>query len=162
MNASQARPTGVMLAGRDGSSTAIGGGSEIDAEPPGPAVNRWPFDKSQVRQILLPAIRRTDRLKLSYGVIVDWGAYMRVVLTAFALWILSANATAAELERETLAPDDGWAAFGTGTTGGALAADDHVFYVVVTDGQLNIRFVARTGFGQPIINALQVMHRPDR
>jgi subtilisin family serine protease len=44
---------------------------------------------------------------------------------------------------------------------GSLAADDHVFYVVVTDGQLNIRFVARTGFGVPIINAIRVIHRPD-
>jgi hypothetical protein len=45
---------------------------------------------------------------------------------------------------------------------GSFAADDHVFYVVVTDGQLNVRFIARTGFGQPIINALRVTHRPDR
>ena len=45
---------------------------------------------------------------------------------------------------------------------GSFAADDHVFYVVVTDGQLNIRFITRTGFGSPIINALQVVHRPDR
>jgi malectin (di-glucose binding ER protein) len=45
---------------------------------------------------------------------------------------------------------------------GSFAADDHVFYVVVTDGQLNIRFITRTGFGQPIINAIQVVHRPDR
>jgi hypothetical protein len=45
---------------------------------------------------------------------------------------------------------------------GSFAADDHVFYVVVTDGQLNIRFIPRTGFGVPIINAIQVVHRPDR
>ena len=45
---------------------------------------------------------------------------------------------------------------------GSFAADDHVFFVVVTDGQLNIRFITRTGFGQPIINAIQVVHRPDR
>jgi hypothetical protein len=45
---------------------------------------------------------------------------------------------------------------------GSFAADNHVFYVVVTDGQLNIRFITRTGFGQPIINALQVIHRPDK
>jgi hypothetical protein len=45
---------------------------------------------------------------------------------------------------------------------GSFAADDKVFYVVVTDGQLNVRFITRTGFGQPIINALQVVHRPDR
>ena len=60
---------------------------------------------------------------------------MRVVLTAFALWIIAASATAAELERETLAPDDGWAAFGTGTSGGSLAADDHV-YTVTTRREL--------------------------
>lgn len=45
---------------------------------------------------------------------------------------------------------------------GSFAADDKVFYVTVTDGQLNIRFVRRTGFGDPIINAIQVTHRPDR
>ena len=50
---------------------------------------------------------------------------MRVVLTALALWIVAASAAADELERETLAPDDGWAAFGAGTTGGSLAADAH-------------------------------------
>ena len=60
---------------------------------------------------------------------------MRVVLTAFALWTVVASATAAELERETLAPDDGWAAFGTGTSGGSLAADDHV-YTVTTRREL--------------------------
>ena len=45
---------------------------------------------------------------------------------------------------------------------GSLAADDKVFFVVVTDGQLNIRFIPRTGFGSPTINALRVIHRPDR
>src|SRR5262245_57076379 len=54
---------------------------------------------------------------------------MRVVMTAFALWVGAASAGAAELERETLAPDNGWAAFGAGTTGGALAVDDHVYTV---------------------------------
>src|SRR5262245_49112589 len=60
---------------------------------------------------------------------------MRVVLTAFALWIVAASAAADELEREILAPDDGWAAFGSGTTGGSLAADDHV-YTVTTRREL--------------------------
>ena len=69
---------------------------------------------------------------------------MRVVMTAFALWIFAANATAAELERETLAPDDGWAAVGTGTTGGALAADDHV-YTVTTRRE----FIAALNDGVP-------------
>jgi hypothetical protein len=45
---------------------------------------------------------------------------------------------------------------------GSFRADDQVFFVVVTDGTLNIRFIPRTGFGQPIINALRVIHRPDR
>jgi subtilisin family serine protease len=45
---------------------------------------------------------------------------------------------------------------------GSFAADDKVFYVVVTDGQLNIRFITRTGLGVPIINGIQVVHRPDR
>jgi hypothetical protein len=45
---------------------------------------------------------------------------------------------------------------------GSFAADDKVFFVVVTDGQLNIRFITRTGFGTPIINGIQIVHRPDR
>jgi len=69
---------------------------------------------------------------------------MRVVLTAFALWIVAAAATAAELERETLAPDDGWAAFGAGTSGGSLAADDHV-YTVTTRRE----FIAALNDGVP-------------
>jgi pectate lyase len=39
------------------------------------------------------------------------------------------------LERETLAPDDGWAAFGAGTTGGSLALDDQI-YTVTTRAEL--------------------------
>ncbi len=42
---------------------------------------------------------------------------------------------AERLARETLAPNDGWAAFSTGTTGGAAAADTDV-YVVSTRKQL--------------------------
>jgi pectate lyase len=34
-----------------------------------------------------------------------------------------------DIGREVLAPNDGWAAFSTGTTGGAAADDDHVFTV---------------------------------
>ena len=45
---------------------------------------------------------------------------------------------------------------------GSLAADQHVFFVQVTDGQLNIRFVERKGFDLPIVNAILVVHRPDR
>ena len=44
---------------------------------------------------------------------------------------------------------------------GTLTADQHVFFVPVTDGQLNVRFVTRRGFAQPIVNAIQVVHRPD-
>jgi hypothetical protein len=45
---------------------------------------------------------------------------------------------------------------------GALAADDHTFFLAVTDGQLSVRFVTRSGFGVPLINAMRVTHRPDR
>jgi pectate lyase len=69
---------------------------------------------------------------------------MRVVTPAFALWIVSLSATAAELERETLEPDDGWAAFGSGTSGGSLAIDDHV-YTVTTRRE----FIAALNDGVP-------------
>jgi subtilisin family serine protease len=45
---------------------------------------------------------------------------------------------------------------------GTYTADDHSFFVPVTDGSLNVRFVARRGFGDPEINALRATHRPDR
>ena len=45
---------------------------------------------------------------------------------------------------------------------GSFHADDHVAFVRVTDGQLNLRLVARKGFGQPIVNAVRVSERPDR
>lgn len=45
---------------------------------------------------------------------------------------------------------------------GPLAADDHTFYLMLTDGQLNIRLVTRRGYGDPIINGIRVTHRPDR
>ncbi|HKE50115.1 MAG TPA: malectin domain-containing carbohydrate-binding protein, partial [Actinomycetes bacterium] len=44
---------------------------------------------------------------------------------------------------------------------GTFAADQHVFFVPVTDGQLNIRFVARAGNAPPVVNAIQVVERPD-
>ncbi len=44
---------------------------------------------------------------------------------------------------------------------GTLTSDQQVFFVPVTDGQLNVRFVTRRGFAKPIINAIQVVHRPD-
>ncbi len=34
-----------------------------------------------------------------------------------------------DLGHETLLPNDGWASFGDGTTGGALAAPDHIYTV---------------------------------
>jgi pectate lyase len=42
---------------------------------------------------------------------------------------------AEKLARETLGPNDGWAAFSTGTTGGAAAADENV-YIVQNRSQL--------------------------
>jgi hypothetical protein len=43
---------------------------------------------------------------------------------------------------------------------GSYAADDHAFFVEVTDGDLDIRFIPRDG--QPVIAALRVTRRPDR
>jgi subtilisin family serine protease len=45
---------------------------------------------------------------------------------------------------------------------GSFAADEHVFYVTVTDGQLNIVIADRRGYQPPIVNALGVTHRPDQ
>jgi subtilisin family serine protease len=45
---------------------------------------------------------------------------------------------------------------------GTWAADHYLFYVPVTDGQLNVRFVPRSGFGQPMVSAIQVLERPDK
>lgn len=42
-----------------------------------------------------------------------------------------------------------------------LTADDHIFYLTVTDGQLNLRFVARRGYAAPIVDAIRIVHRPD-
>jgi subtilisin family serine protease len=41
-------------------------------------------------------------------------------------------------------------------------ADDKTFYLPITDGQLNIRFIQRQATKEPIIEAIQVIHRPDR
>jgi subtilisin family serine protease len=41
-------------------------------------------------------------------------------------------------------------------------ADDKTFYIAVTDGQLNVRFIQRQSTKEPIINAIQVIQRPDR
>lgn len=46
---------------------------------------------------------------------------------------------------------------------GPLAADRHTFLVTVSDGQLNIRFAPYgRGYQPPIVNAIKVLHRPDR
>jgi len=45
---------------------------------------------------------------------------------------------------------------------GSFYADKHVFFVPITDGQANIRFVGRAGSAPPIVNAIRVRHRPDR
>ncbi|TML24059.1 MAG: hypothetical protein E6G32_04640 [Actinobacteria bacterium] len=41
-------------------------------------------------------------------------------------------------------------------------ADDKTFFVPVTDGQLNVRFLTRQADKEPLINAIRVTHRPDR
>ncbi|MFI2201868.1 polysaccharide lyase family 1 protein [Streptomyces sp. NPDC020192] len=45
------------------------------------------------------------------------------------VFVMNANATAADLYHQTLAAKDGWAASGTGTTGGAKADSAHTFTV---------------------------------
>ena len=45
---------------------------------------------------------------------------------------------------------------------GSFTADNHVFYVTVTDGQLNLRFVERRGYAPPVVSAIRVIHRPDK
>jgi pectate lyase len=70
---------------------------------------------------------------------------MRVIVMAIALLTIPATAVAThKLERETLAPDDGWAASGAGTTGGSLATDDQV-YTVTTRAE----FIAALNNGVP-------------
>ena len=44
---------------------------------------------------------------------------------------------------------------------GTFNADTHKLLVPVTDGQLNVRFVPRSGFAVPIVNGVRVTHRPD-
>jgi Malectin domain len=45
---------------------------------------------------------------------------------------------------------------------GSFAADDHSFFVQVTDGTLDVRLIRRAGFDRPIINAVRVTSRPDQ
>jgi hypothetical protein len=44
---------------------------------------------------------------------------------------------------------------------GGYKALSRTFTATVTDGVLNIRFVAHSGFSKPLVNALRVTHRPD-
>ena len=45
---------------------------------------------------------------------------------------------------------------------GTLAADNHSFFVEVADGRMDVRFIARAGSDNPVINAVRITHRPDR
>jgi hypothetical protein len=45
---------------------------------------------------------------------------------------------------------------------GSFVADQHTFFVTVTDGQLNVRFFPWERSDRPIVNAIRVTHRPDR
>ncbi|GLF96897.1 S8 family serine peptidase [Streptomyces yaizuensis] len=45
---------------------------------------------------------------------------------------------------------------------GSYAAVQRTYTVAVTDGTLNVRFVAHTGYGKPLVNALRVTERPDK
>jgi hypothetical protein len=44
----------------------------------------------------------------------------------------------------------------------ARTADAHTFFVEVSDGRLDVRFIPNVGFADPVINALRVTHRTDR
>jgi subtilisin family serine protease len=46
-------------------------------------------------------------------------------------------------------------------TGGNYKAMSRTFTATVTDGVMNIRFIAHAGFAKPIISSLRVTHRPD-
>ncbi|MFI2215071.1 S8 family serine peptidase [Streptomyces sp. NPDC020141] len=45
---------------------------------------------------------------------------------------------------------------------GSYAAVQRTYQVTVTDGTLNVRFVAHNGYGRPLLNTLRVTERPDR
>jgi len=45
---------------------------------------------------------------------------------------------------------------------GTKTADSYRFFVEVTDGQLDVRFSPVTTEYRPILNAIRVIHRPDR
>lgn len=54
---------------------------------------------------------------------------LKSMVIAAALASSAGAAAKRDLARETLPPDDGWASFSTGTTGGAAADADHVYVV---------------------------------
>ncbi|WP_231629577.1 S8 family serine peptidase, partial [Streptomyces clavuligerus] len=45
---------------------------------------------------------------------------------------------------------------------GSYAAVQRTYTVTVTDGTLNVRFVAHQGYGKPLLNTLRVTERPDK
>jgi subtilisin family serine protease len=45
---------------------------------------------------------------------------------------------------------------------GRFAADNHTFFIEVTDGRMDVRLIPRAGSSKPVINALRITHRPDR
>ncbi|WP_367324068.1 polysaccharide lyase family 1 protein [Streptomyces sp. HUAS ZL42] len=55
--------------------------------------------------------------------------HLSVATALLGVMCIPAQAEARDISRDTLAPDDGWAAYGTGTTKGAAADDAHVFTV---------------------------------
>jgi pectate lyase len=66
----------------------------------------------------------------------------RVGFVALAFVLISGRSqTFDDLARETLAANDGWASFSTGTTGGAAAASDHI-YTVTNRNELVAAFAA--------------------
>ena len=61
----------------------------------------------------------------------------------------SQQMTADNLARETLAPNDGWGSFSTGTTGGSAAAADHIY--TVTNRQELVSALAAGGTAPKIV-----------
>ena len=45
---------------------------------------------------------------------------------------------------------------------GTFAAEQRRFFLPVTDGHVDVRLIPRAGSKKPVINALRVVHRPDR
>lgn len=45
---------------------------------------------------------------------------------------------------------------------GRYAAESRTFFVEVTDGQMDVRFIPRAGFELPVVNAVRITHRVDR